>query len=152
MIPAQRVTYLQHFGFFRRYHSNTVTTAATIFHVQSRIRTFAGLYALLDGIADKRFYAVVNKQFLNYGCLLWVLLMNRNKSDRLILTRDFIQADMAALLWKNKRGFVLFVFAAVIALPKPFFPLQLIFAKLLKRLLKNKARLINAAQLIAKRA
>jgi len=142
MIYAKRVMYIHHIGFYRRYHADTTMTGSSIRNIQNRILTFPKLFELLALIEEEHFALIVRKQMLHYACFLWIMAMNRSGDDRSILLNDFSTVKLDQLLSTNSQDVISFIFSLLISDSCRVNLIKQIFAKICRRMLKNKTRFI----------
>lgn len=143
MIRAQRVGYIHHVVYYRRYRVGSSITDKSIKSTQERINSFRYIASTLDLVSSKKYRNIISKQHAYYASLLWVLCMIRdNGNDRDALLSTYQKCNLQDFILQNRKDWKLYVLYFFISLPQAMRPLQIIFAYTIQFVYKSRSRLL----------
>lgn len=142
MVLAHRVAYTHFPAYIRRYRPGSLVTDETVSSLSERIRAFHQLTLTIGAVPDQASRRVIGSQQAYYTAALWILAMTRRDSaETLALIGEFQKAGFPGLMRENRHDWKLRVIYAILCLPAAFLPLQVFFARALRRIFKTRTRL-----------
>lgn len=144
MIIAQRVSYVNYIGYFRRYRADSIMTSGSINNIKDRIDTFNRLVTILESVEQDKYRKIISGQLALYACGLWILLMGRkDKQERKILLVNFHDNQMDTFIRQNKKGVISMGILTLLSLPSCFNFINSIICILVRKIFRTKTRLFN---------
>ncbi|MDR0220217.1 MAG: glycosyltransferase [Lachnospiraceae bacterium] len=142
MIIAQRVSYINFIGYYRRYRVGSIMTEGSIKNVRDRIVNFPALADLLNRIDDRAYKEAAAKQMAFYACGLWTLAMCRqNKDERKQLLTDFYRHELNVFIARHKKGFAQAIASLLISLPASLNCVKVLACVIIKKVFQSRSRL-----------
>lgn len=140
-IIAQRMSYVDYLGYYRRYRKDSIMTSPGIENIISRINNFHLLLPLPEKAQNPEDRRMILKQHAYYAGLLWIMAYNRRDSaERQILDDTYRKEQLDKVIASCKTDFTLLLVHVFSSLPKCMTVIKIIAARTAKLLLRGRTR------------